>query len=423
MDPVECFPVLISELIFHQLPGKTILDAREVSPSWDEYIGSSLHLMKKIKIRTHWLELEDYHEKIKCLSVPSGTKYQNFRALVYHESIQEIIPIFSVPGRLWTHVHVTGMDSCLWTDLAEILKITARTTQKLKLRNFPDYSSRDVKNGDFAFENLTELSLRNIDPGLYANLFLKCRDLNFLSIYIRKEYPTDFKTVIQLIKQNKVDTLKISMKMFISLTAEKDNPLMQQKFKAFTLKNSTYYPFHPDVFKARFKKFLIFQGPTLEKISSVVDLWMGCDILNIMFLLPRLEELYIGTIRTGIHWLYFKMRRNPSIRKLSFIDINNSFSVMKLLVDSTPNLIHLELHSMNQKMMNYISANLVQLKSLKLRTIDAIDYSDRCLFTKLEKVSVYVITEDIEVLMKNIPVEERNPLVKLVLKSDYIMLN
>jgi protein associated with RNAse G/E len=143
-----------------------------------------------------------------------------------------------------------------------------------------------------------------------------------------------------------------------------------------------------------------------------------------MFHLPELKSLsFRGLWNLQEHEVDLELAINKNIKKLIFVDFEVDLKVMKSLITAIPNLENLQLYSMNQKSMELISKEAKNLKILKLRTIDASDFTSPDLFSKLEEVDIDCILTDTEDEMKKIPREKRNPFVKAFLKSCYDVLD
>jgi hypothetical protein len=114
---------------------------------------------------------------------------------------------------------------------------------------------------------------------------------------------------------------------------------------------------------------------------------------------------------------------NKSIEELSYQDHGKDFNFMQCVVDAAPNLKKVEIFSLTQNMMEYLSSSLKELESLKLRTLDVTNLSSRDLFAKLKKVQIDILSSTLESKILAIPVDDCNPLVMLVKDSNYIVLD
>lgn len=424
MDPIQVFPIEIIELILQHLTVNNLLTASELSPLWNKTICGYSNFIEKATIQILDHNISPHKDtldwnNLKYLSVPSLRKYQNIHFTAKPEIIDDIKTILAVPGSEWKKVYIDGkllngnINSFRgkWlNDYYDIFLIIEKDVEVLHLdtSSFKIWSSVRP-----SFANLKVLRLTFFC--MSENTFKHCRQLEELSVMI---VPSNLVgSVKHIIEHNNLSVMEISENVFMSLF-EHSCDISHLKLKTFYVDsvwdNSVYEQVH-----VNFSNFLKSQEQSLEQLS--VKIWMGQDVFMQMFDLPNLKTLSVTVISS--RWFEPNIRVNPSIKSLCFLGKHINFDIMKALVDATPNLTHLKMHSMHQNMMEYLSANLKHLKSLELRCLDATDFSDRKLFSHLEKLSISIVTSAKEDEMLKIPLNERNRFVELLLESDYTMLH
>lgn len=114
---------------------------------------------------------------------------------------------------------------------------------------------------------------------------------------------------------------------------------------------------------------------------------------------------------------------NKSIKHLAvnFRTITNvSFEFMTALLRKTPNVTHLEMYRLDQKMMAFLSITHKNLKSLKFRELNNdVDLTSPELFPILESFEIDHIYTKLKKCLLAIPEYKQTRLVKLLLNSDY----
>lgn len=113
-------------------------------------------------------------------------------------------------------------------------------------------------------------------------------------------------------------------------------------------------------------------------------------LYQIVFGLPRLKSLTIDTTKLHLNdYSDLNLLVNLSIESLHLTC--NNCEERKILIEKTPNLKHLNIEYMDQNMMEYLSANLGNLRSLHVNDIWKLKLSSPNLFQNLEKLSVSLL--------------------------------
>lgn len=430
MDPIEIFPIEIMELILQHLTVNNLLAVTELSPLWNKTICGYSNFIEKatIKILDHNISPHKHTRdwnNLKYLSVPSLRKYQNIHFSAKPEIIDDIKNILAVPGSEWKKVYikVKQLDGNLYpfrgkwsADFYEVFRMIEKDVEDLHL-DILDSTLLSAFSGSWFFANLKVLRMRFY--GMPMAAFENCRQLKELSImHIRSDSVGSLKKIIE---HNSLSNLEISSTVIKFLFDHKyDINFNRLKLKTFCVHSGDSMT----GLRPKFQEFLTSQKQSLEHLS--VGTLISQLFFYLMLCLPNLKTLSVTNFNSTrpMHLsLNSLIRINLSIESICFIDKNVNFDVMKAFVLATPNLTHLEMYSMHQSMMKYLSAKAKHLKSLKLQRLDATDFSDRKLFSQLEKLSISFITSAKKDEMLKIPFYERNRFVKLLLESNYTIFH
>lgn len=136
-------------------------------------------------------------------------------------------------------------------------------------------------------------------------------------------------------------------------------------------------------------------------INLPTDLGLIKKLYQIVLGLPQLKSLKID-MRDWEKYSDFDLPVNFSIESLHLTC--NDLEEQKNFIEKTPNVKHLKIVSMDQETMEYLSANLRNLRSLHVKRICGLELSSPNLFPNLENLNVSFIlssNQDELALVKN----------------------
>lgn len=420
MDPFEFLPSAVFDQILTHFNGNEILKLSEVSPFWDEEIGNSSVAMDKIKLKIHWRSDRSFFEESQS-TVTSQRKYQHLEFLhqsSYLNSMTIVNEILKSSNRKWKSLKIKRISFMSSKEVEDMLQFVAPTIQSINIQDIFVTNYRDICISSLNFPKLRDLRIKHLNLSFIGG-FSKCRKLEKFSV--NSENPSVVNVIKQILEKNDLKSLEISSKLFKAVFKDIDVSKFKFKLKSFTA--TDLFKINEDVEKVRenFYNFIKAQMATLETLS--VEEWLGVGVFKLMFFLPRLNALSFKGITNLNSDESLDLPVNKNIKSLSFRDYDPPVNVFKAVITCLPNLEKLEMNSMNQEMMDFLSANLKHLKSLKLRTMDATDFTSSDLFPKIDCIDIEYILSELEDVIISIPSKDRNRFVKLFLKSAYTILH
>lgn len=416
MDPLTYFPPEITDLFFSYLSVSEILSATEVSTKWNEVIGASLKTMKRVQLKFFWEEKSTFisNEVLDTL-VSSKRKYQNIDLKYQSSHIDAVSTILSSNNRQWKSVKLKRLNySSEPPHFIDLLKHVEKSVVKLELNDFY-VTQHEEEPVCLNFNNLKVLKMKFFDgSNLIEKAFFKCQNLEELQISSSYKSSDVLKTIF---KQNpKLKYLQISSGLFNEIFSL--NLIQEIPFKLKVFKSTDDYR------KTMIENLVPFFEKHMNFLEEISLSHINVEALQIVFHMPKLKKLRLGVIHTiGNNMNAVQLHVNQSIEVLSFHDNNNNLNSMKKFINATPNVKDLEMFSLTQPMMTFLSANAKKLEKLQLRCVDITDISNRKLFPCLKQVKVEIISAAFENHMLSIPQENQNSFVKLVLNSCYVMLH
>lgn len=369
MDPLEYFPIEVSELIMQHLRPSELLSATEVSTSWNEIIGKSINLMKKITIRVTREKCEK-PRNIEEITMLSLRKYQSICFVCYNCGVshgKKVCAILSASNRTWRKVHIDHV-RFRQEDFMSFLKILQPTVEELKIGSVKVDHNIDTNVGDIHFPKLKILRIDAINLWSLSDVIQKCRSIvEFILDEDCFGYEHSMEVIKQIVENNQLQKWTIPASVFLkTFNSAPRIDFVGLKLKSFEIIGWTSSPNNEEYFQ-KFGEFLEMQSETLQYLAVGVTVPM--NILQLMFKLPNLKVLkfdWTKPFHVTVELFDSTLSVNTSIRHFSFMDDSTSFEIMKALLRKTPNLTHLEVYSMDQKMMKYLHDNFPGLTTLKL---------------------------------------------------------
>lgn len=405
----------VLDQIFLHCNKTELLDVSQVTTHWEKFIGSST-CMNKIKVKVSDKQDED------DLGVIAKTtrKYLNLE-INQPKHIEEVLKIAANPNCSWRKVSLKLVRFESPSQLAKFFNIIELNVKELILE--------EVSVGDeelsVSFEGLTfpKLEILRFEyvPSWISQAFVGCSQIKKLSVrFIERGH--EVKRVKTIMAQNNLTELVLADSAFEHIFREDIAMEFSFKLKTFISKNLFRYKKTYKAVNANFNSFLQTQTATLETIS--VGEWTGEENFKLMFESPNLKSFSANGLRnlektSVVEWTELKLKCNNSIQKLCLKEVE-TFDVMKAIIVAAPNVNELEMHSMNQPMMEYLSSKAKHLKSLKLRVMAVNNLLIQELFLHLEILSCDIVGEELLNHLEVIPESEQSEFVKMINKLDLI---
>lgn len=370
MDFMKILPAEVSELILQFLSVPEILTATEVSPLWNDTIGSSFKVMKKIQLKVK-PKGDSSFAGVKNIFIQSSRKYQHFSFCSSWNSIEDVIEVLSVPERSWRTIHLEKISFKSPTEFVRIMAAVEQSIEDVSIEEtkcIPTQQSVTIDN-NLTFPKLKFLLLK---ATTFHVIFNKCTKLQKLNMNFWDSSVSN--TVRHLMVQNsELKKLELSTNLLMNVLVEDIAVHITCKLTTLIAKALPCTICHVIRSDNHSLEFFRSQMETLKTL--VIEEWMGLEVLKLIFHMPHLKTLEIKGftqpyhLRTKVDWDTVKLHRNTSIEKLCYDDMNYSLSVSKVFINAAPNVKQLELYSVNHKIMQYLSDNLPSLTSLKLKDL------------------------------------------------------
>jgi hypothetical protein len=348
--------------------------------------------------------------------VESERRYQNIDFKYHSCHIDDIRDILESKSQ-WRNVKLERLNFNSTHHIIEFLKLIEESATEMEMHDIyvASLTESDYNN----FKNLKKLKVKYIESrSLLEKAFVRCRNLREFSIISNDSNFQSFDALRSILTQNsKLESLQLSSQLFNETFTSEVVEEISFQLKVFKTKDH-----YRSSIGENYAAFLQSQIKTLEELST--DVISSGEALKIISHMPKLRNLHVGNVNfLDTPWNTLQLHVNQSIEILSYHDAENKLNIMRSIILSTPNLKELKIYSMTQAMMEFLSANAKQLQKLTLRTIDATDLSNRELFPNLKAAQIEILTSDFEDHLEGISAENRNPFVKLILASSYIMLH
>lgn len=418
MDPLVFFPSNVSDCILQHLEASEIISATEVSRAWEEVIGSSFSAMMKLKLVITYKSSSNQAPEL----LESLRKYQHLVLDSPSVPLDDIIAVMSAPPRKWKSIRLQCVHFESPIQFYEFMGIVEPTVEEVFVKEVKFKFHQELDLDDFQHLSFPKLKTLILELSSIHKVFTSCRSLTSLDVNYWDSEATP--TVRQIMANNDhLKYLKVTTNLLPPLFDDYVAPHNRLQLTTFIAKDWPWI-INSKPNEKCFISFLESQKKSLETI--ILEKWMGLSVLKFLFGMPKLKTLTLKRFDKAektIDWKSFELHRSRSIESLSYDDSTNGFDVLKALIDGAPNIKKLEIFSMDQKSMNYVSAKAPSLSSLTLRTIEATDFTSANLFPKIKELVIDVVHESVETSVERIPTENQNEFVRLFLKADYSMLH
>ena len=425
MDPFKTLPSAVFDHILQNFSGKEILKYSEVSLLWDHTFGESKVALKKIKIGITWHSDRNFFGEVSEIIVNSPRRYQNidyFYQPSCWNSVKIVCDILSAANRQWKIIKLKRISFQSADEIIKLFNIFASTVEQLDINEIYIFNHKENRIGGLKFPKLKDLRIKHVDL-FFIDAFENCKNLRTLSITSGDPLQPSVDIFKKILVSNKLTSLEISSNLFQNVFDDNEiSSKVRFRLKSFVASELFKITTNIEKIRKNFIRFLEFQMDTLLTLS--IDEWLGIDVLKFMFHIVNLKSLSIrGLNNIQIAEVNSPIYKNSSIKSFYFHDVNPKFEILKWLVQAIPKLEEIEVHSMNQNSLEFLSKNATHLKSLRLRTLNGVNLNFPDLFPKLESFHIDVITSDLEDEIAEIPSKTQNRLVKLLLNSSYTVLH
>lgn len=324
-DPLESFANIpeIVDLIFQHFDFQDLMNVSTVNNFYHDFIFSSPKCIKKVKL----LVLSDVE------MLQSTRYYQNVKFSRKLEN-QKVIS-FLLKSKSWESIDLKGITSLKFLEEFESL-------EELILRE-----PSSIKE-EFKLAHLKKLEIDDCHQDLVLAIVKDSKKLVKLSI-------TNVKPMEKLL-QNLAD-------------------LDHLQLEEFSLSEYSTYNF--DQNKSELLDFLKSQTKSLKKL--VMDIWVGLPVLKFILCMPKLKHLELFELSKSsyVKWDGLDFPSSKSITYLNLENMSGDKHLLKFFLKACPNVERLSLFELNLNLMEVISTDGKNLKSLKTCMIEKGIVKDR----------------------------------------------
>lgn len=335
MDPLECILPELHDLILQHCRGNDFKETTEVSPSWNEILGKSHVMMKKVKLE--WVE---FWESEKILT-KNDRRYSNvFLNLVWINKSRKQYLATLTP----TEMEIDFFGEPRVGNGEALYDIDVSRLRVLKLRLV---SEQAVNNLLSRCDHLTRLELKTFTVD----------DISIMSIPIVKSF---------LERNQHLEDLELGIP-FSNIFFEEDfSAIVKFKLKRLSISLSWSRPTVPNNVKLNFLKFLKHQSQSLQELymghydSTAIEHAVNKMPALVLLSVAYFSQLLLGDVQLNL---------NERIVDLS-IGAFSSPGDLVCVTSAMPNVTKLTTEQLTEETLKFVASNLPQLRTLRYSTSD-----------------------------------------------------
>lgn len=357
--------------IFQHLSGKELLKCTEVSPKWEDYVGSTTACMAKIQFNT-W-RLESFEDSSVPLAMIHRRKYLNFIMNEPVFAFNAIIEQRTLCKRVQLNGFSISIDLFLKTlnvlsfDIEELVLHSIELTPK-------KHHNRTESTNEF-FHQIDKSEVSAFDKLKTLKITMKL--LNFSLDYIRAP---KLKVVHLSSQQIGGPAAVKSIRHFLHTLPElRDIRINGTWFRSIFTEYERDFPFQLDsislgedrdlfaflVNNGNFRKFLLSQK-RIRKFE--LNHRLRLETIEMIFRMETLKEL---TIRIFPFFMWTGLReKSAKLQNLEYLDIitlDCSYEDrIKAILSLCPGLKYLRMQSIHTSIASFIQGNLKQIRKIRL---------------------------------------------------------
>ena len=332
-DPLIVLPNELHELVFHHLSGNDVLNASEVSRLWYQETVDSKSCAKTFRIN-----IDDIFE------LPERSDLKQLQ----HSP------------RRYQHIHIRW--DYLGSNNNECWNVIKAHSQDIKTLSIANLMMADNSETTLVFPKLKKLTILHQINWLYNPTYVLLKANNNLTCLV---LDVDFDTrMCDFFEQNQtLKELELSSNLMLSLLLM--DALNDVKFKLTKLKISrSIFSFMDN----NFNTFLTSQADSLEEIEVF---GVPTEVFNLIF--NDFKAIRVLNIKRIYNFYYINVHPNETLR--TFTSDLPLEGLAPIIIAAT-NLEVLQVHILETEMMEFISRNARNLKTLlfKLKTGDVYEH-------------------------------------------------
>lgn len=209
-------------------------------------------------------------------------------------------------------------------------------------------------------------------------------------IWSRNQTDASLACIKKMLKLNdKLKILEIFGNVFNQLMSENIVPDLKFELKKLSVNNHHRSLEYYDNIQDNFIALLKSQCKTLDTLY--LGDWNGVDVLKVVYRLPNLKNLTMKGLANAedpVDWKSLELQINDSIIELNLQNVPSNFPMLRLITAAVPKLSVFRTSFMEMLLMNHLSTNHKDLKSLYIAILRVSDLTDKTLFRSLKHLFV-----------------------------------
>lgn len=374
LNPVNFFPMEVTLKIFKFFKGKDLLKASLVSKDWYDFIADTPECMRKIEVNLKCCSNKGTSsEAIKRLA-KSRRKYENLKISRCCHCIDAVDPLIGATSKLWKKVTFSIVSFNSSYQACYYLACIEKSVEKLVLSGiYLKEVSLSPAYRNFTFLKLTNLIATEISPFLFHALE-NVKNLQTLTLSSRSLSSEPFTVIENLLMSNvKLKVLKISDSVFNQIMTHNIAPDLKFKLKKLAVNNRHRDLAYYDTIQDNFSAFLKSQK-SLENVH--LNDWSGVEVLKQVYRLPIVKSLTLTGLEFAeypVNWENLELPINNSVVELILYSSSNNLQMLKVITAAVPKLTVFKIPSIDQSLLNHVSATHKELEILAALTLEMND--------------------------------------------------
>ena len=375
-DPFDHLYEAMIEEVYSYLPTNDLLTCTLVSKRWGEFIGQSNKCMKRIPLKFNGDRLISEDDVDVLLS--SGRNYSDV-SICHFEVSPQMKPI--IAHFQWTTAIILDVVFRSNFDLINFLGLFEPNVKTLNLSFVRSQTEINSVKNNFIFPKLEKLLVRNSSRFIIKRMFKNCVKLKTLVLLVKwyvKEDDIELAEGIKnlMLRNPTLKTLHLALDTQIfdevfteDLVTNIDFHVKSLKFelfkRTFSTRNSLAFE--------NLEVFMLGQVASIESID--MEEWMGMSFLRIIFNdMEKVRQVSIKDIHM-YSWLedldFLEIKPNKSITYLNMYTFVKYDDIFDYILRAVPEVKTLKLFTMNQKVLDVISATNRKIENLHVDCIIA----------------------------------------------------
>lgn len=387
MDPLKASHEHVHDLILQHFSVDELLEFSKISKKWYNTIGKSGAAMEKIWLNVGDRFNEPTKEDLKAFRA-SERSYQNFKI----SEIENGLQILLFPKRCWRRSQMDIQSFINFKDFINLLKIFNETIVELEIFDM-DIEQIDCDHEATEFSLLEKLRIGFVNSIAFRPFVrrlpkmkkLIIEDVTDLGVNANEDSAKMLTTILKL--QPQLTHLSLSSNAFCKVFESEENYEMKLEHLLVDYSGNG----ESDESKKLLVNFAKFLATQTAPRSITLCEWTCVDILKDLFNQSSVERIsfdYFDGDSKQVDTAGLKLNQNLNISQLDFDCETLSLKWLQPILEAAPNIRTLYLFHVTQELLEWLTMNLKQLRTLKYCSIYADFARINCLFKANRNLTV-----------------------------------